>query len=225
MSRRRSGLARIDNHQGIVIGSDEVGFGAWAGPLVVCAVAGPVGWDDPRVKDSKLLKPGAREALFKVYSANKAFQVSTVIVSSESIDQQGVGHALRAAHIQALEAAACNLEHTLGVVDGALPVHTWGLGIEVTALPKADQLIPECALASIIAKVTRDRLMADLDLQFPGYDLRSSSGYGTARHKEALDRLGPSPIHRKSYSPVANASDLPEKPQDLFRLWEALDPD
>lgn len=225
MSRRRSGSPRIDAHQGIVIGSDEVGFGAWAGPLVVCAVAAPPGWDDPRVKDSKLLKPAAREAIFGVYSKDRAFQISTVIVSSDVIDQQGVGQALRAAHIQALKESAAGVERVLGVVDGSMPVHTWGLEFEVQALPKADQLIPECALASVIAKVTRDRLMADLDRQFPGYDLRSSSGYGTARHKEALTRLGPSPIHRKSYSPIAKAGDPPDKPQDLFRLWESLDSD
>ena len=226
-TRRQSGNSTVDAHQGVILGSDEVGYGCWAGPLVVCAVAGPLGWDDPRVKDSKQLSESQLETLYEEFFPDERFVISLSIVEPQGIDNMGVYHALLYAHREAVESTYSRLvcDPPLVVIDGDLPVHNIGLTCPVVALPKADILVPECALASIIAKVTRDRMMLELDQRFPGYGFSQHVGYGTPQHQEALDKLGPCDIHRTSYKPVRDAiqrRDLQEQynSQDLWLYFE-----
>jgi len=199
---------RIDGSTAtIIVGSDEVGFGAWAGPLVVAAVAAPRDWTDPRVKDSKKLSERQREAVYG--SFYDTWPKAVVLVSSTEIDHQGVWKALLAAHLEAIHRVRTQITvEPLVIVDG-------NLNIEGTiALPKGDQLIPAISLASIFAKVTRDRIMVELDKTYPGYDFAKSRGYGVPKHQAALNKLGPCPAHRRSYEPVARAATNLESPQE-----------
>lgn len=197
-----TGDPRIDESKHtVIVGSDEVGFGAWAGPLVVAAVATPRNWSDPRVKDSKKLSERQREALYEEFFKPEGFPMNVVIVEPSTIDSRGVWSCLVEAHYDATHGMNDRLvDEPLIIVDGQVPVEG---GI---SLPKADNLVPAVALASIIAKVTRDRIMVKLDRQFPGYDLSSSKGYGVPKHQSGLEKLGPCPIHRRSYEPVARAA-------------------
>lgn len=213
ITRRKAGVPAIDLFDGRVIGSDEVGYGSWAGPLVVCATSGPPGWDDPRVKDSKKMDEPSMELAFAKYTKAPDFHVVVITIDVETINRVGIYPCLIEAHKQALRGVYDLLEdkrHIL-VVDGTLPVQDMGFdqlpGHErAFCLPKGDRLIPECALASVIAKVTRDRIMRDLDQQYPGYRFASNAGYGQdddCPHRKALEALGPCPAHRTAYEPVA----------------------
>lgn len=227
--RRSSGHPKIDAWKGLIVASDEVGYGAWAGPLVVCAAAGPIGWDDPRIQDSKLFEDERgereREKLFEQFSVDQRFFTHIVSVPSEAVDRMGVGEALYYAHTTALRTVAKGLyTPPLAVVDGSLPVHRFDLGFDVVALPKGDQLVPECSLASILAKVTRDREMVRLDAEFPGYGFASNKGYGgNAAHEAGLQKLGPCLQHRTSYEPIAKILAERDRAGQLRQAWELLD--
>lgn len=175
-------------------GVDEVGRGCLAGPVVAAAVIFPPGTALEGVADSKQLSPARREALFPVITRH-AVSVAVGQVGPSEIDAINI---LRAS-LQAMQIAVTGLavcpQHLL--VDGrdAIP-----LALPQTPIIKGDQRSLTIAAASIIAKVTRDRLMVALDQQYPGYDLAAHKGYGTARHVAALRALGPSPIHRRSFA-------------------------
>ena len=198
---RPTGDPRIDDSKHtVIVGSDEVGYGAWAGPLVVAAVAAPRDWTDPRVKDSKKLSERQREALYEEFFQPESFPMNVVVVPPETIDEKRVWTCLIEAHQEAARGTFWRLVYEpLIVVDGKIPVPG------AIALPKADNLVPAVALASIIAKVTRDRIMVELDRQYPGYDFAGSRGYGVPKHQAGLNKLGPCPAHRRSYEPVARA--------------------
>ena len=209
-----TGHPQIDDApQALILGSDEVGFGAWAGPLVVAAVAVPRDWTDPRVKDSKKLTERQREAAYGAFK--DSYPSALVIVSAEVIDQKGVWEALREAHQDAIRLVLDQcLVQPLIVVDGNLDIP------DAVALPKADQLVPAVSLASILAKVTRDKIMLDLDQKYPGYAFAKSKGYGTQAHQAGLERLGPCPEHRRSYEPVARLA--PREATDARTIWDYL---
>jgi ribonuclease HII len=184
-----------------VLGSDEAGYGAYAGPLVVAAVCVRRAWR-PTVKvgDSKKLTEAERETSFTGLIQDPQVVFSVVSVLPEAIDQQGLYRALLGAHTEAQAncfIAAGKPESVERIVDGVIPIDL------ARSLPKADQLIPACSAASIIAKVTHDREMVRLDPLHPGYGFAQHKGYGTRAHEDALDRLGVSSIHRKSFDPVA----------------------
>lgn len=211
--RRKSGHAGIDNHPGVVIASDEAGYGSWAGPLVVCAVAAPAGWDNPRVNDSKLLGASQRAAIFDELFWDTRFVIHVEFVEPETIDARGVYPCLLEAHGRSHRSVASVLAKQgakwVSVIDGKLPIPRLGLEGQVAAfcLPKADSLVPECGLASIVAKHLHDLRMAELDKLYPEYRFGTNAGYGgnsDSPHKQALERLGPCPAHRKSYQPVAD---------------------
>lgn len=215
---KQTGNPDIDRSQAqTVVGSDEVGYGAWAGPLVVAAVATPRDWFDARVKDSKKLSEKTRERLYTEFFGK--YPTSVKIVTPTQIDEMGVWKALIYAHEEAIKGVLLRCaDKPLVVTDGNVPVTSGG----AISLPKADDLVPAVSLASIIAKVTRDRIMAELAFEYPGYGFARHKGYGTPEHTMFLTQKGPCPAHRLSYEPVsrAKATTTPEGEPDL---WDILD--
>lgn len=181
-----------------VAGVDEVGRGPLAGPVTAAAVILnpddiPAGLDD-----SKKLTAARRAALFDQITAR-----ATVCVAHATVAEIDSLNILRASHL-AMERAVAGLamtpEHLL--IDGNLIPR--GLTIGATAIVKGDAKSLSIAAASIVAKVTRDRLMCDLDAQFPGYGWAENAGYPTKHHLAALLNLGVTPWHRQSFKPVHN---------------------
>lgn len=180
-------------------GVDEAGRGACAGPLVVASVIlrDPHAEELAQVRDSKELSEKNREDLFDVVTES-ALSLSVVIISNEEIDARGV----HAANLDGMRRAVQGLEITPAYV------LTDGYAIEGLALPnlavwKGDQVVTCISAASIIAKVTRDRIMRELDLTYPEYGLASHKGYITKTHSEALLKYGVTPIHRRTFSNIA----------------------
>jgi ribonuclease HII len=180
-------------------GVDEAGRGACAGPLVVASVIlrDPHASELAKVRDSKEISEKNREDLFDVVT-DAALSLSVVIISNDEIDARGV----HAANLDGMRRAVQGLEITPAYV------LTDGYAIEGLALPnlavwKGDQVVTCISAASIIAKVTRDRIMRDMDLAFPEYGFASHKGYITKVHTEALQKHGVTPIHRKSFSNIA----------------------
>ena len=180
-------------------GVDEAGRGACAGPLVVASVIlkDPHSQDLHLVRDSKELSEKMREEQFEVVTA-AALSVSVVIISNEEIDARGV----HAANLDGMRRAVQGLDITPAYV------LTDGYAIEGLALPnlavwKGDQVVTCISAASIIAKVTRDRIMRELDLTYPDYGFKSHKGYITKTHTDALIAHGVTPVHRRSFSNIA----------------------
>jgi ribonuclease HII len=182
-----------------IAGVDEAGRGACAGPLVIAGVI-LKDLNSPQLsalRDSKELTEKERERLFPIIY-EEAVSVSVIKVAPEDIDKRGV----HAANLDGMRRAVQGLEVAPNYV------LTDGYAIEGMVTPslaiwKGDQVAPSISAASIIAKVTRDRIMVELDSQYPGYGLAKHKGYITAVHTKALESLGVTDIHRKSYSNVA----------------------
>lgn len=177
---------------GMVLGVDEVGRGAIAGPLTVCACALP---QEPRVwgiNDSKQLTPARREVLAaRIMDVARA--VGICHVEPASIDAVGMATALRMAMAGAIEDAGVDPDAVL--IDGN-PVHVHP---KEQTLVRGDSRVASIAAASIVAKVTRDQLMVGYDALYPGYHLAQCKGYGSADHIAAIRAKGLSPIHRVSF--------------------------
>lgn len=177
----------------VVVGVDEAGRGAWAGPLTVGAVVIPRDRRIVGVRDSKLLTEPEREAMFdRIRGWAEAWGVGHV--SPRECDDLGMSEAQRLAARRALADLGDEVHHVL--VDG-----TWSfVDGPATAIEKGDLRCLSIAAASIIAKVSRDRIMRAADLEHPAYDLAWNKGYPCSRHREALRGRGPSAIHRLSWS-------------------------
>lgn len=193
----------------LIAGVDEAGRGCWAGPVVAGAVILPLDQAElvellDGVRDSKLLTAEQRARCDMAIRA-VAVSVGIGIVGSEEIDRYGIVPATRAAMRQAVAALSPGPDAL--ILDAMLLPES---ALAQTSLVKADQLSLSVAAASIIAKVARDRLMADLDLVYPGYAFARHKGYGTPQHRAALTHLGPSPIHRWTFAPIR---ELLSKPQ------------
>ncbi len=185
----------------MIVGIDEVGRGPWAGPLVVGAVVLPDGFDLPGLTDSKKLSAKRRDVL-AAQIKERASGWGLGWVHAAELDAVGLSKALRLATIRAMEAITVPYHEI--IIDGTINfLQETGKGAYVTTLPKADALIPAVSAASIVAKVARDAYMAGLDVEYPGYGFGSHVGYGTAKHRQALDTLGITPQHRKSFKPIA----------------------
>jgi ribonuclease HII len=185
-----------------VAGVDEAGRGACAGPLVASAVVLPEGksGEVPGLRDSKLLTPAARERCYADI-VERAVGWSVVAVEHDECDRLG----MHVANIEALRRALARLAVRPGyVLTDGFPVD--GLGVPGLAVWKGDRVSGSIAAASVIAKVTRDRIMVAADEDFPGYGFAEHKGYVTAVHTEALDRLGPCPIHRLRFDNVRRVS-------------------
>jgi ribonuclease HII len=190
----RSGLAPV-------AGADEAGRGACAGPLVVAAAvlapgrAGQV----PGLADSKLLTPAVRERVHDEV-LRRAVSWAVVVVPAAEVDRIG----LHVANVEGMRRALARLSVLPSyVLTDGFPVA--GLGVPGLAMWKGDRVAACIAAASVLAKVTRDRIMADLDRRWPGYELATHKGYVTPEHQEALALLGPCPEHRRSYVNVRRA--------------------
>jgi ribonuclease HII len=182
-----------------VAGADEAGRGACAGPLVVAAAVLREGrrGEVPDLADSKLLTPQVRERVYDAVLA-RAAAWSVVVVPADEVDRRG----LHVSNIEAMRRALARLDVTPGyVLTDGFPVA--GLGVPGLAMWKGDQMAACIAAASVIAKVTRDRIMTEMHDQWPGYDFATHKGYVTPEHQHALSRYGPSPVHRRSYVNVA----------------------
>ncbi|MGF7148995.1 ribonuclease HII [Sphingomonas zeicaulis] len=181
----------------IIAGVDEAGRGPLAGPVVAAAVVlcpqGIVGLDD-----SKKLTAARREALF--VQIREHCVVGVGIATVAEIDEINILWATMLAMTRAVEALGREVDEVL--VDGnRCPDWRW----RSRAIVGGDALEPSISAASIIAKVTRDRMMVEADAHYPGYGWSSNKGYGAPVHLEALRRLGPTPLHRRSFAPVAQA--------------------
>ncbi len=188
-----------------IAGVDEAGRGPLAGPVVAAAVLLPPHLDDGSpeaqwlrlVDDSKALSAYQRErALEEVL--RHAVAVGTGVVDPHEIDRVGIVQATCQAVLAALRALPFQPDYLL-----ADYMKLNGCPVPYTPLVDGDSLCFSIAAASIVAKVTRDRIMVELDRQYPGYGLAQHKGYPTPEHLAALARLGPSPIHRTSFAPVA----------------------
>ena len=183
-----------------VAGLDEAGRGAWAGPVVAgCVILPPHPnleneWQS--LRDSKGLTPNQR-ARWRERICQVAIAWGVGMAWPEEIDHMGILPATRLAMQRALEQAGLPVEHLL--LDALrLP----GLSLPQTALIRGDMQVMSIAAASILAKTARDALMSELDRDYPGYGFAHHKGYGVPAHRLALQRLGPSPIHRRSFGPL-----------------------
>jgi len=187
----------------MILGIDEVGRGPWAGPLVVGAVvlSDGVTQQIDGLTDSKKLSKKRREILdTEIREKSAGFGLGWV--HADEIDAIGLGPALRLATIRAVEQVTASYHEI--IIDGTINfLSETSKGRFVTTLAKADLLIPSVSAASIIAKVARDRFMAEQDEMYAGYKFSSHVGYGTAAHRAAIDTLGVTPLHRLSFAPLA----------------------
>ncbi len=188
-------LARSQGYRAVA-GVDEAGRGPLAGPVVAAAVILPRNLEIPGIDDSKKLTAGTRESLYgRIHE--EAIAVGVGISDSSAVDRLNILQAT----LRAMEDAVANL--------GMPPDYLLIDGITPTALPmpqrtvkKGDSRSISIAAASIIAKVTRDRLMVEYDQRYPGYGFAGHKGYGSASHLDAIAALGPSPIHRLTFRGV-----------------------
>ncbi len=183
-------------------GTDEVGRGCLAGPVVAAAVKWRNGPPDyiGQLRDSKKLTSKKREELAVRLVVDDAVDWSVAWRLPQQIDQTNILTASLDAMAEAIAA--------LGPVAGIYIDGNQGIPVDCCqeTVVGGDDLVPQISAASIVAKVFRDRWMACLDDQFPGYDWASNKGYGTERHLSALEKLGPTPVHRHSFGPIRQRS-------------------
>lgn len=183
-----------------IAGVDEVGRGPLVGPVVTAAVILPVDFYDERINDSKKVTEKKREVLYDVIMEN-AVSVGIGMSSSEVIDEINILEATKKAMKEALNNLSVKPEHVL--IDAV----KLDIDIPSTSIIKGDAKSQSIAAASIIAKVTRDRMMYELDKEHPEYDFAHNKGYGTKKHIEAIRKYGILKEHRKSFAPC-NEYDL-----------------
>jgi ribonuclease HII len=182
----------------MIVGADEAGRGAWAGPVVAAAVVLPVGLKIKGLADSKLLRPEQREKLF-TFIKNQALKIGVGVVSEKVIDSEGIIPATRQAFLAAIGKIEEAMDYLL--VDG---IKIFEHHLPVEFIIKGDRKIATIAAASIIAKVTRDKLLEDYGREYPHYGFERHKGYGTEEHWQNLFQYGPCEIHRKSFEPIIN---------------------
>jgi ribonuclease HII len=189
----------------LIAGVDEAGRGALAGPVVAAAVILPQCPDFPwlkLVRDSKEVPPAKRESLYELIK-QEAIAVSVGIIAPQTIDVIGILNATKIAMCYAVEQLSQPPDFIL--IDC---VQLPQLRISQKSIIRGDKLCLSISCASIIAKVTRDRIMVELDQLHPGYGLANHKGYGTGEHVNCLRQRGPSPIHRYSFAPVREVREI-----------------
>ena len=195
----------------LIAGVDEAGRGPLAGPVVAAAVILPISESIPAVNDSKQLSDADRRVLRDRLLELDGIFYAISVVDADVVDRINI---LQATH-QAMRQAVSQLlkQPDIVIVDGN-PVR--GFSVEARNLIKGDAKSASIAAASILAKVKRDELMEEYDKLYPGYGFAEHKGYGTAMHLEALKKLGPCAIHRKTFRPVR---EIIEPPPEQLSLW------
>jgi ribonuclease HII len=183
-----------------IAGVDEVGRGPLAGPVVAAAVVFPPYHKLPGINDSKQLSARKREVLYADIISG-ALSTGIGVVDHIEIDQTNILKASLKAMALAVNKLNCSIEYLL--VDGIFPIPS---DIPQQTVKKGDSLSVLIAAASVMAKVTRDRMMNDYHRQYPCYNFAHNKGYGTKEHRDAIKRYGYSPLHRKTFKGVVNTS-------------------
>lgn len=179
----------------LIAGVDEVGRGPLAGPVVAAAVILPQGCKIKGLNDSKKI---SKKKHFEIFQAvqEQALSIGIGIIDNQVIDQVNIYEATKLAMKEAIAQLSPQPQHLL------IDAMKLDLPIFQTSIIKGDAHSLSIAAASIVAKVTRDELMKDYDIQFPGYDFSANAGYGTAKHLKGLEKQGITPIHRLSFEPI-----------------------
>ena len=179
----------------LIAGVDEVGRGPLAGPVVAAAVILPKGCKIPGLNDSKKIPKSKHKEIYEAVLQN-AIAIGIGIKDNHVIDQVNIYEATKLAMMEAIGQLEPQPQHLL------IDAMRLDLPIPQTSIIKGDANSLSIAAASIVAKVTRDQMMEVFDREYPGYDFAQNAGYGTAKHLAGLDKLGVTPIHRRSFEPV-----------------------
>ena len=179
----------------LIAGVDEVGRGPLAGPVVAAAVILPKGCKIPGLNDSKKIPKSKHKEIYEAVLQN-AIAIGIGIKDNHVIDQVNIYEATKLAMMEAIGQLEPQPQHLL------IDAMRLDLPISQTSIIKGDANSLSIAAASIVAKVTRDQMMEEFDREYPGYDFAQNAGYGTAKHLAGLDKLGVTPIHRRSFEPV-----------------------
>ena len=179
----------------LIAGVDEVGRGPLAGPVVAAAVILPENCKIPGLNDSKKIQKSKHHAIYQAV-LDQALSVGIGIKDNQVIDQVNIYEATKLAMQEAIQELEPRPQHLL------IDAMKLDLPISQTSIIKGDANSLSIAAASIVAKVTRDQMMAVYDQEYPGYDFAQNAGYGTSNHLEGLEKHGVTPIHRRSFEPV-----------------------
>ena len=179
----------------LIAGVDEVGRGPLAGPVVAAAVILPKACKIPGLNDSKKIPKSKHKEIYEAVLQN-AIAIGIGIKENQVIDQVNIYEATKLAMMEAIGQLEPQPQHLL------IDAMKLDLPIPQTSIIKGDANSLSIAAASIVAKVTRDQMMEEFDCEYPGYDFTQNAGYGTANHLAGLDKLGVTPIHRRSFEPV-----------------------
>ena len=190
------------NDKGItkICGVDEVGRGPLIGPVVASAVILPKNFKLDGLTDSKKLSEKKREEFYKVIK-EKAISIGIGIINEKRIDEINIYEATKEAMYEAINNLNVKPEHIL------IDAMKLDLDIPSTSIIKGDLLSISISAASVIAKVTRDHMLYEIDKEYPMYDLKNNKGYGTKKHMEAIKKYGITKYHRLSYKPVCDYKD------------------
>ena len=179
----------------LIAGVDEVGRGPLAGPVVAAAVILPKACKIPGLNDSKKIPKSKHKEIYEAVLQN-AVAIGIGIKDNQVIDQVNIYEATKLAMMEAIGQLEPQPQHLL------IDAMKLDLPIPQTSIIKGDANSLSIAAASIVAKVTRDQMMEEFDREYPGYDLAQNAGYGTVKHLAGLDKLGVTPIHRRSFEPI-----------------------
>ena len=179
----------------LIAGVDEVGRGPLAGPVVAAAVILPNNCKIPGLNDSKKIPKSKHQAIYQAV-LDQAISVGIGVKDNHVIDQVNIYEATKLAMLEAIHELDPQPQHLL------IDAMKLDLPISQTSIIKGDANSLSIAAASIVAKVTRDQMMATYDQEYPGYDFAQNAGYGTTKHLEGLEKQGVSPIHRRSFEPI-----------------------
>ena len=179
----------------LIAGVDEVGRGPLAGPVVAAAVILPKACKIPGLNDSKKIPKSKHKEIYEAVLQN-AIAIGIGVKDNQVIDQVNIYEATKLAMMESIGQLEPQPQHLL------IDAMKLDLPIPQTSIIKGDANSLSIAAASIVAKVTRDQMMEEFDREYPGYDFAQNAGYGTAKHLAGLDKLGVTPIHRRSFEPI-----------------------
>ena len=185
----------------LIAGVDEVGRGPLAGPVVAAAVILPENCKIPGLNDSKKIPKSKHQAIYQAV-LDQALSVGVGVKDNQVIDQVNIYEATKLAMLEAIQELDQQPQHLL------IDAMKLDLPISQTSIIKGDANSLSIAAASIVAKVTRDQMMAAYDQEYPGYDFGQNSGYGTTKHLEGLEKHGVTPIHRRSFEPIKSMTNF-----------------